>query len=383
VLIIGGGIAGAGAAYELAAFASVILLERETHCGYHSTGRSAASFTENYGAPVIRRLAIASRGFLENPPAGFAEHALLSPLGLLTVAREDQLGLLEDDLLRAQRFVPSITRLSVDAAVELLPLLRREYLAGAFLEPNSREIDVNGLHQGFLRAAQARGARIVVGADVTALERRGGLWHAAIDPGATPSAREPRDLEFSAPVLVNAAGAWADLIAERAGLPRLGLVPKRRTAFTIPVPTDLDARRWPMVSDVAEQWYFKRDAGQLLVSPADATPSAPTDAYPDDLDVATGVERLERVIRLDVKRVTRSWAGLRTFAPDGAPVVGADSRAEGFYWLAAQGGYGIKTSPALSRACAGLIRHGNLPEDLLQAQITAGELSPDRFRPAP
>jgi D-arginine dehydrogenase len=383
VLIIGGGIAGAGAAYELSAFASVILLERETHCGYHSTGRSAASFTENYGAPVIRRLAIASRGFLENPPAGFAEHELLTPLGLLTIAREDQLDLLEDELQRAQRFVPSITRLSVDAALEMVPVLRREYLAGAFLEPNSREIDVNGLHQGFLRAARARGARIVVDAEVTALERRSGLWHAVIEPGTTLSTGEPRDLGFKAPVLVNAAGAWADVIAELAGLPRLGLVPKRRTAFTIPVPTQFDARCWPMVSDVGEQIYFKRDAGQLLVSPADATPCAPTDAYPDDLDVAAGVERLEQVIDLQVQRVTRTWAGLRTFAPDGAPVVGPDSHAEGFHWLAAQGGYGIKTSPALSRACASLIRHGTLPEDLLQADITAEELSPDRFRPVP
>jgi D-arginine dehydrogenase len=383
VLIIGGGVAGAGAAYELSAFASVILLEREPHCGYHSTGRSAASFTENYGGALIRRLAIASRSFLENPPADFCAHALLSPLGLLTIAREDQLGLLEEQLRRAQSFVPSITRLSVDAAVEKVPVLRRDYLAGAFFEPHSREIDVNELHQAFLRAAKARGARVVTGAEVCSLEHRRGLWHVAIDAGASSSAREPRDLEFSAPVLINAAGAWADVIAERAGVPRLGLVPKCRTAFTIPLPAGIDARHWPMVSDVGERLYFKRDAGQLLVSPADATPTAPCDAYADDLEVAAGVERLERVIHLEVQRVTRTWAGLRTFAPDGSPVVGQDSRAEGFYWLAAQGGYGIKTSPALSRACAGLIRTGKLPEDLLQAGITAEELSPDRFRSTP
>jgi D-arginine dehydrogenase len=379
VLIIGGGIAGAGAAYELSAFFSVILLEQEPHCGHHSTGRSAASYTENYGGPLIRRLVLASRDFLRDPPTGFCEHALLSPMGLLTIAREDQLDSLRDQLERARAFVPSIRSVSIDEAMERMPILRREYLAGAFLEPDSQELEVNGLHQGFLRGAKARRARIVVGAEVTSIHHRDGLWHAQVTDAAVGNA-SGSTLDFRAPIVVNAAGAWADVIAQRAGVPPLGLVPKRRTAFTIPVPADADPRRWPMVTDAGEQFYFKRDAGQLLVSPGDVTPSPPTDAYPDELDIATGVERFERVTQLEVRRVTRSWAGLRTFAADGAPVVGQDSRAEGFYWLAAQGGYGIKTSPALSRACAGLIRDSRLPEDLLRAGICAEELSPDRLR---
>src|SRR6266446_946250 len=210
-------------------------------------------------------------------------------------------------------------------------------------------------------------------------------------PGASPwKITRSRKLErwfvttpagtFCAPTLINAAGAWADGIAERAGVRPLGLVPKRRTAFNIPAPLGMDVRGWPMVSDVAEEFYFKPDAGQLFVSPADATPSAAVDAYPEDLDVAAGVERMERATTLNVKRVSRAWAGLRTFASDASPVVGFDSSAPGFFWLAGQGGYGIKTSPSLSRACASLIRDRRLPDDLMRLGITASHLSPDRLR---
>jgi len=372
ILIVGGGIAGAGAAYELAAFASVIVLERESQCGYHSTGRSAASFTENYGGDVVRRLAIASRTFLEAPPGDFCDHPLLSARGMITIARADQLELLERQLERARILVPSITRIDVAAAVARVPILRQDYVAGAFLEPQSRELDVNGLHQGFLRAAKARGARILVNAEVQSIERTHGRWSVATPAGT-----------FCAPALINAAGAWADGIAERAGIRPLGLVPKRRTAFNIPAPPGMDVRGWPMINDAGEEFYFKPDAGQLLVSPGDATPSAAVDAYPEDLDVAAGVERLERVTTLNVQRVSRAWAGLRTFAADASPVAGPDDSVPGFFWLAGQGGYGIKTSPALSRACASLIRAGRLPDDLVRLGITAEQLSPGRLRVPP
>jgi D-arginine dehydrogenase len=369
VLIVGGGIAGAGAAYEIAAFASVIVLERESQCGYHSTGRSAASFTENYGGDVVRRLAIASRSFLENPPANFCDHPLLSPRGMITIARADQLELLEQQLERARILVSTITRIDVAAAITRVPILRQDYVAGAFLEPHSKELDVHGLHQGFLRAAKTRGARIAVNAEVLSIGRKHERWSVTTSAGT-----------FCAPTLINAAGAWADGIAERAGVRLLGLVPKRRTAFNIPAPPGMDVREWPMINDVGEEFYFKPDAGQLFVSPADATPSAAMDAYPEDLDVAAGVERLERATTLNVQRVSRAWAGLRTFASDASPVVGADGSAPGFFWLAGQGGYGIKTSPSLSRACASLIRHRRLPDDLMRLGITASQLSPDRLR---
>jgi D-arginine dehydrogenase len=349
----------------------VVLLEREGQCGYHSTGRSAASFTENYGTPIVRRLAIASRAFLQNPPTGFCGHPLLSPRGMITIARADQLELLEQQLRLARALVSSIVKLEGVATLDRVPILRRDYVAGAFIEPHSMELDVNGLHQGFMRAAKAKGARIVVNAGVDAIERTGERWRITTRAGT-----------FCAPIIVNAAGAWADELAQLAGIRPLGLTPKRRTAFNIPVPAGIDIRGWPMVNDVAEEFYFKPDAGQLFVSPADATPSRPMDAYPDDIDVATGVERLERATTLKVQRVTRSWAGLRTFAPDASPVAGHDGGADGFFWLAGQGGYGIKTSPSLSRACASLIREQRLPEDLLRLGITAAELSPDRLRRA-
>lgn len=369
ILIVGGGIAGAGAAYELSAFASVVVLEREAQCGYHSTGRSAASFTENYGGPVIRRLAIASRAFLDAPPADFCDHPLLTARGMFTIARTDQLDILAQQFELAHALVPTIRRIDAAAAVARVPILRPDYVAGVFEEPHSKDLDVHGLHQGFLKGAKARGAKLVLNAGVEAIERRDGEWRVTTAAGS-----------FAAPTLVNAAGAWADTIAEYAGAGPVGLVPKRRTAFNIPAPTGLDVRGWPMVVDAGEEFYFKTDAGQLLVSPADATPSAPTDAYPEDLDVAAGVERFERATTVNVQRVSRTWAGLRTFARDGAPVVGFDGGADGFFWLAGQGGYGIKTSPALSRACACLIRHGRLPEDLTELGISAAELSPARLR---
>jgi D-arginine dehydrogenase len=350
----------------------VIVLEREPHCGYHSTGRSAASFTENYGGSVIRRLAIASRGFLQDPPAGFCDHPLLAPRGMITIARADQLEMLEQQLERARALVPSIERMGVAAAIARVPVLRQDYLAGAILEPHSKDLDVHGLHQGFLRASKSRGVRIVVDADVQAIERSAGRWTVSTPAG-----------KFCAPLLVDAAGAWADRIAALAGVRPLGLVPKRRTAFNLPVPPGVDIREWPMVVDVAEEFYFKPDAGQLLASPADATPCEPVDAYPEDLDVAVGVERLERATTLNVQRVSRAWAGLRTFARDAAPVVGPDGGVDGFFWLAGHGGYGIKTSPALSRACACLIRDRHLPDDLLELGIAASDLSPERLRDGP
>lgn len=348
------------------------LLERENQCGYHSTGRSAASFTENYGAPTVRRLAIASRPFLQDPPGGFCAHPLLRARGTLTIARADQLERLERELEAARVLVPTIAAVDVAEALQRVPILRREYVAGAFIEPHAMDLDVDGLHQGFLRTARARGARVLVNAGVEAIEQEGGRWRVETRAGV-----------FRAALIVNAAGAWADEVAALAGIRPLGVVPKRRTAFNVPAPPGTDIRRWPLVDDVGEEFYFKADAGQLFVSPADATPSRPMDAYPEDLDVACGVERLERATTLQVVRVTRSWAGLRSFAPDELPVVGSESDAEGFFWLAGQGGFGIKTSPALSRACASLIRERRLPEDLLRLGITAAELSPARLRRAP
>lgn len=368
VIVIGGGIAGASAAYELAARAQVVLLERESHCGYHATGRSAASFTENYGTLSVRRLAMAGREFFEQPPAGFAAHPLVRPRGMITIARTDQIAALEEELERAQRLLPAMRRMDRDEARALVPVLRADYLAAAIFEPDSRDIDVDGLHQGYLRGLKARGGAIVTEAEVTRIQRRGGAWVVETKAGS-----------FEAPRLVNAAGAWADEIAKTAGIEPLGLTPKRRTAFTIDAPKDTAISGWPLVNDVGAEFYFKPDAGQLLVSPADAEPSPPTDAQADEYELALGIDRLERATSIPVRRVNRKWAGLRTFAGDGDPVAGEDPAAPGFFWLAGQGGYGFKTAPALSRIIAGLVLDGALPAEATSRGLTAAGLSPARF----
>ncbi|MBZ9765394.1 FAD-binding oxidoreductase [Mesorhizobium sp. CA6] len=369
VIIIGGGMAGAGAAFEISRDRKVVLLERESHCGYHTTGRSAASFTENYGNGVIRRIVLASRAFLTEPPTGFCDYPLLSRRGMITVARADQLELLREDLAAAQALVPSIVAMMPAEAIARVPVLRRDYLAGAYIEPHSMDIDVNGLHQGFLRGARASGARIITKAGVRGIVRQAGQWRVETEAGT-----------FLAPLIVNAAGAWGDEIALMAGVRPVGLQPKRRTAFNIPAPPGVDITDWPLVNDVGAEFYFKPDAGQLFVSPADATPSAPMDAFAEDIDVAIGAERLERATTIEVQRVSRSWAGLRTFVADGSPVVGPDDEFHDFVWLVGQGGYGIKTSPALSRVCAGLIAGGGLPDDVARQGVSLAELTPHRLR---
>jgi D-arginine dehydrogenase len=371
VIIIGGGIAGASAAFEISRSSPVVLLERESHCGYHTTGRSAASFTENYGNSVIRRLVLASRAFLTEPPPGFCDYPLLAKRGMITVARGDQLELLAQALETARALVPSIVPITPAEAISRVPVLRADYLAGAFIEPHSMDIDVNGLHQGYLRAARARGVRIVTNAAVRAIDRQGGQWRVETEAGP-----------FLAPLIVNAAGAWGDEVAAMAGVRPVGLQPKRRTAFNIPAPADARIAGWPLIDDVGAEFYFKPDAGQLLVSPADATPSAPMDAYPEDIDVAIGVERLGQATTIEVHRVSRSWAGLRTFAADGSPVVGSDDDVPDFFWLVGQGGYGIKTSPALSRICASLIGGQGLPDDVERQGVTLAYLAPRRLRDA-
>jgi D-arginine dehydrogenase len=368
VLVIGGGIAGAGAAFMLAGRARVTLLEAETQCGYHSTGRSAASFTQNYGTPAIRRLATASRAFLATPPAGFSDAPLMAPRGMITIARQDQLDALADELASAREFAPDVAPIPVAEVIARVKILRPGYVASAIIEPQSMELNVTALHQGFLRGARRQGARIVTDARATGIARAGGTWRVETASGT-----------FAADVLVNAAGAWADQVAAMAGVAPLGLAPKRRTALLVPVPHDIDTRFWPLVNDVGGEFYFKRDAGALFLSPADATPSEPTDAQPDELDIAIAIDRFQAATTMPVARVQRAWAGLRTFAADGSPVAGFDARSDNFFWLAGQGGYGIKTSPALSLLAASLILDRRFPAQLADAGLSADDLSPARL----
>jgi len=371
-IVVGAGIAGAGAAYAIAEDRRVLLVEREDTPGYHTTGRSAALYTENYGNRAIRVLTMASKPFFDAPPPGLADHALLHPRGVLFLARADQAAALDALLAEAEGSPQPFEEISTEDAHRLLPVLDRDYLARAAFEPLATDMDVHAIHHAFLRGLKARGGDLLTAAGEAAVRRVGAGWTVETATGT-----------FAAPVVVNAAGAWADAVAEAAGVRPVGLVPKRRTAFTFDAPDAAPGAAgigvWPMGIDVEETFYFKPEAGRVLASPADETPSPPCDAQPEELDIAICVDRIERATSLRVRRITHKWAGLRSFVADKTPVVGEAPDAPGFFWLAGQGGYGIMTSPAMGRAVASLIRHGRLPDDLEAMGLAAGDLAPGRL----
>jgi len=366
--IVGAGIAGASAAYNLASAGPTVLIERESQPGYHSTGRSAALYTETYGNKVIRALTIASRPFFEAPPQGFTEHPLLTPRGTLVIARADQREKLAAALAESKAILPSVEGVDAARASALCPALRPGYVASAFYEEDARDMDVHAIHQGFLRGFRAAGGRLVCDAEVTRLARNGGGWTI-----------ETRAGTFTAEVVINAAGAWADVLARMAGARPVGLVPKRRTACTVEPPAESGFRGWPAVIDVDEQFYWKPDAAQLILSPADETPVEPQDIQPEEMDIAICVDRVEQASTLAIHRVLRKWAGLRSFVKDKTPVAGFAPDAPGFFWLAGQGGYGIMTSPAMGRAAAALAQGLPMPADLAAHGIAAADLAPQRL----
>jgi D-arginine dehydrogenase len=366
VVVIGAGIAGAAAAAELSTTHRVLVLERESQLGYHSTGRSAAIFSETYGNAVIRALSRASRAFLTAPPSGFSESELTRPRGFLHIARPDQLASL-DAFIRTHDVAAATRRLKPLEARALCPILREDYLAAAALESDGADLDVHRLHQGFLRSLKHNGGRLVTDAEVLAIRRSGTVWRVLTAAG-----------EVSAPVLANAAGAWADRIAALAGVTPIGLVPCRRTAILVAPPPGLATGSWPAVIDADEAFYFKPDAGLLLLSPADETPCEPCDAQPDELDVAQAIERVQLACTLEIRSVRRKWAGLRSFVADRAPAIGFDAAAPGFLWLAGHGGYGIQMAPAAARLAASLVRSDALPAELAELGFSADLVSPGR-----
>ncbi|MCH8111660.1 MAG: FAD-binding oxidoreductase [Proteobacteria bacterium] len=367
-VVIGAGVAGASAAYELASHGRVALLEREDMPGYHSTGRSAALFTATYGNAVIRGLTVGSRSFFENPPDGFTEHPLLTPRGAIFIGREDQRAQLDEGFADSKALTPSVELLDQKDILARVPVLDPGYVAGGIHEPECMDMDVHAIHQGFLKLGRSRGVALAMNAEATSLSHKAGAWQVTTPAGV-----------FSAPVVINAAGAWSDEIAKLARLAPLGLVPKRRTVMTFRAPDGTDPDPWPAVIDIEEEFYFKPDAGLVLGSPADETPSPPCDAQPEELDIALAIDRIERATTMKITRIEHKWAGLRTFAPDKTIVAGFDPGADGFFWLAGQGGYGIMTSPAMSRITASLARGGDIPAKLTALGVHAKDLTPGRF----
>ena len=367
-VIIGAGIAGASAGYFLARDAKVVLLERESQPGYHTTGRSAALFAESYGTAQVRALTLASRAFFEHPPDGFCDGPILEPRAVVFIGTRDQADLLDDMHRMIAGFTSQVARFDAAETLRRIPVLRPAFADGAVLDGGAADMDVHALHHGFLRGIRACGGVVRCDADVTALTRDRGHWRVEAG-GAT----------WTAPVVINAAGAWADRVAALAGIAAIGLVPKRRTAFTFPAPAGHETAHWPCVIAVDESFYFKPDAGQMLGSPANADPVDPHDVRPEEEDVATGIWRIEEATTLQIRRPSHTWAGLRSFVADGDLVAGFDPGADGFFWCAAQGGYGIQTSAAMGEACAALARGDDLPAHIAAFGLTAAMLSPTRL----
>jgi D-arginine dehydrogenase len=390
VVVVGGGIAGVATAHRLAATHEVVLLEAEGALGTHATGRSAATLSETSGTRVMCALARASRPFLESPPDGFADAPLTGPRGLLWIGRdghgpEDALGASEgtadgealDALaaVAASGVAPTARRVDTAGALEVLPTLRPEAVsAGGLYEPDARSVDVALLLQSYARGARAAGAEFDLDdAFTSATQAADGTWSIVTRQGRT----------LTADLIVDAAGAWGDDVAERAGVAPLGLRPLRRTACLVPVPEEVDGRRvadWPLVMDIANRCYFEPETGGLLISPADEHPSDPVDARPEEEDVAWAIEMVNATLGLGIRSVRNAWAGLRTFTPDRSPAAGPDPEVPGFVWLVGQGGAGIKTAPALAEVVAATIGAGPWPAALSDLGVGPADLSPARFR---
>jgi len=369
-IVLGAGMAGASIAAELSSSARVLLVEMESQAGRHTTGRSAAMFFESYGNQVVRGLTRASRTFLLQPPPDIASEALMRRRDALIIAHEEALPRL-DSMEATAAGAGCLHRISADQALARCPILRADRVSAALIDSSGHDIDVAKLHHGWLRRLRQRGGEIALDCGPAALERVPQGWEVHVRQG-----------RWQTQVIVNATGAWADDVAARAGVARIGLQPKRRTAVMLPAPEGHDIRSWPLVSDVDETCYFKPDAGQLLLSPANEDDTPPCDAAPEELDIALAAHRFEEMTVAPVNRISHRWAGLRTFAPDRSPVVGFDPDVQGFFWFAGQGGYGIQMAPAMARAGSALAQELPIPTDIAEQGVDSAALSPARLRRA-
>lgn len=368
-VVIGGGMAGVSLAYELAADRTVALVEMENTLGFHATGRSMAMFLETYGGADVRALTSSSRAFLSQPPSGFAG-SVMSPRPFVQIAvsgRGSRIRQLFDEVGGTGSGIELLSEAQVR---DVCPLVRPGAVEIGLVESQACELDVHALHLGYVKGLRARGAQIRTSGRVASMEFRSGKWHV----------RSGDDV-FSAPLVVNAAGAWADSVAVSASVAPIGLTPRRRTVFVVPVdgaPPGTGTRA-PMLYDVDETFYLKPEGARMVCSPADRTPCEPCDAKPDEVEIARALERVREVTVLDARTVRSAWAGLRTFSPDGNLVIGHDAHAEGFFWFAGQGGYGIQTAPAAARLAASMIRGHDVPADVRDHGFDVTRVAPQRF----
>ena len=366
-IVIGGGIAGASIGYELSSDRSVCLLEMEDALAFHTTGRSAATFLEALGTDQIRGLTTGSRAFLENPPE-MIESAPLSPLPLLMYAKHGRSKAIKEFYEAVNRWVPNSELLDASQVIEHCPVMREEHVESGFYDPNAMELDVQAIHQGYVRGFRANGGKIHRSEKVVSMKHEAGIWEVSTSAGNS----------YRAPIVVNAAGAWGDEVAKLAGVATCGLVPKVRTIFMVNSPSGNDTKDLPIVGDIDGAYYFKPEGNQFLVSPMDQTPSAPCDASADEIEIARALDELNAATTINAKSVNSNWGGLRTFVADENPVLGFDPHVEGFFWMVGQGGYGIQTSPAVARLSAALVRGQGAPKDLVDRGVDTQVLAPGR-----
>lgn len=363
IIVIGGGIAGLSAAAAMASNARVVVLEGEAQIGFHSSGRSATMLHYALGDSLIRALTLASRPFFDSPPDGFSDVPLGRRMSVLIHAREDERAAIDALEVDISTFAP-LERLDAAGVHRLCPLLKPDALYG-LVDPDGIRLDPHAMLQGFARQLRRNGGELRTDARVAAMERVGGAWQVTTEAGDC----------FSALIIVNAAGAWADVIAVLAGVRPIGLQPKRRTIITFDAPAGTDLESLPFAKTVGDELYFAPESGRLFACPMDEVPTDPCDAQPDEYEMALAVERMHERTTVTVQRIHSRWAGLRSFTADKHPVVGFAPDADGFFWLAGQGGAGLQTSPAMSQIAAALALGKPWPV----AGVAEEELSPARL----
>lgn len=372
-IIIGGGIAGTSIGYELSKSKQVLLVEQEDAFGYHTTGRSAATYIELLHNQTIVALSRASKSFLNTPPPGFTQSPLLQPCACIVTAKASEKKALDEAFQLAIGLGTDVIQISADSVIAQIPIMRKTSmkLAAGLIEPQAQRIDVDALLQGYIKGIRAHGGQLRSRVNIDHISRSGGIWKLRL-------ATQHETLET--PVIINAAGAWVDQVAIMAGVKPIGFTPKRRTMITFDAPPSHDISGWPMIADLSGSFYFIPESGQLMGSPADETPSPPCDAQADELDIATAIYNIEQHTYLQIKKINHKWAGLRTFAPDHLPVLGFEPTTEGFFWVAGQGGFGIQTAPAMARLGAALALNQQPVELGDTMHVDLRQVLPDRFR---
>ena len=369
--VVGGGIAGASAAYHLLKAdrsLEIILVEAEDQLGYHTTGRSAALLLENDGTESTRSIVQASVDFLLNPPEGLTENVFVRPRDVMHIATFEQSASVDRFLEENSNGRIPTKEISKSEAKKRFPALREQGLDRVVVDEGAGDIDVHCLHQAYLNNFRKNGGQIKPSTRIDSATRNGDHWNLETKMGDIP-----------VDLIVNAAGAWGDQVAIRAGVEPVGLQPRRRTAFTVNS-SEPNIQKWGMIADIDLQFYCKPDGQQLLCSLAEENPSEPCDAKHDEADVALAIERINAATTLDIRSVQTAWTGLRTFAPDRSMVIGPDTTDDSFFWCVGQGGTGIMTSPGVGRLLADLFTAGKPSEHFYKTGLKNEDIFPKRFR---